>query len=293
MPDQVRHAPAAAGRSLPVLFFPALLLLGVLALSAPVHGQSADELLGQALERQSSQLDGIAGLEMDSRQMGIPSTSRFEVVEDEAGIRHLRFVEMEAMGNIMGGEMEGMGSAGLMDVDLEAFSGTAELLGEAEFGGRTAHQMAVRGGIDEWIPGEELDEDVRFEDGEGTIYLDVETLDFLGMRWEGTVTHEGETHETWLTYEMRDWQETDGFRHAGSIVLETDMARFVLSDEDRAEIRMQLEMIDGGLPPGLPMEGEMGEIIRGIMDQSDNLMRMLEEGIMTVEVEIEAVRVQR
>lgn len=267
----------------------ALLLTAVPAIQA----QSATDLLEEALQRQSAQLEGITGLEMDSRQMGIPSTSRFEVVEDEAGVRHLRFVEMEAMGNIMGGEVEGLGSAGLMDVDLEAFSETAELLGQTEFGGRAAHQMAVRGGLDEWIPGEELDEDVRFEDGEGTIYLDVETLDFLGLRWDGTVTHEGETHETWMTYEMKDWQETDGFRHAASIVLETDMARFVLSDEDRAEIRMQLQMIDGGLPPGLPMEGEMGDIIRGIMDQSDNLVRMLEEGVMTVEVEVEAVRVSR
>lgn len=276
-----------------LLLAPAAALVLLLVAQPSLSAQSAGDLLEAALQQQSAQLEGIRGLEMDSRQMGIPSTSRFEVVEGPDGHRHLQFVEMEAMGNIMGGEVEGLGSAGLMDVDLAAFAATAELLGETEFGGRAAHQMAIRGGLDEWIPGEELDEDVRFEEGEGTIYLDVETLDFLGLRWEGSVVHEGETHETWMTYEMKDWQETDGFRHAGAIVLETDMARFVLSEEDRAEIRMQLEMIDGGLPPGLPMEGEMGQMIQGILDQSDNLLRMLDEGIMTVEVEVEAVRVDR
>ena len=296
---RTRTASAPAPSSaLPTLLLALLatLLAGPLAL----HGQAdaedrANAILGEALERYHGSLVGIQSIEMEVLQMGMPARMRMEVVEQAGAPPRLSPVSVTVMGmEIDPSQADFPGGAGIYETPIDDLIGMYRYVGEVELNGRTAHHLSFTDPDPSGMATEMMGEAaVEFLEGEGGLYLDVETFDMLRMEWIGEVLHEGERESLSMIMVSEDYREVEGYRYPAVTRVETDAARFSMTDEERTMLRAQLDQIEGSIPAGGLPEGEMGDMLAGLQGQMEQFTRMLEDGVMEIELEMRNVRVTR
>ena len=274
--------------------------LALLVATQPALAQSeaelrADEILAEAMARYHASLEGIQAIELELLQMSVPTQMRMEVEWDEAGVPVLRPVSVTVMGTPVPAEQADFpGGAGIFETPLEDLQGAYRYEGEVEVMGRAAYHLSFTDPDPSGMGGELLEEDqLEFLDGLGALYLDTETFDLLRMEWAGEVMHEGSPESLSMYFESEGFDEVDGYRYPQVTRVETDAARFAIGDEERELLAMQLEQIRGSIPQGEIPEGEMGEMMRAVIEQADQLGRMLDEGVMEVVLEMRNVRVER
>ena len=255
----------------------------------------ADQVLAEALDRYHTSLQGIRSIEMEIVQMGMPTHMRMEVVEEPGAPPRVQPVSVTVMGmEIDPGQADFPGGAGIFETPLEDLRGVYRYEGEVELQGRMAHHLSFVDPDPSGMAGEMMGEAaVEFLDGEGALYLDVETFDLLRMEWVGEVLHEGEREPLSMIMVSEDYREESGYRYPAVTRVETDAARFSMTDEEREMLRAQLDQLAGTVPEGELPEGEMGEMMAGLLAQVDQFTRMLEEGVMEIELEMRDVRVER
>lgn len=255
----------------------------------------ADEILAEALDRYRQSLDGVEAVQMEILQMGMPTRMRMEVVREPSGVVRLRPVSVTMMGTqVDAADADFPGGVGIYETPLEDLAGMYRYEGRVEVDGRTAHRLSFTD-PDPSGMSEELmnDEGIEFLDGTGAMLLDVETLDLLRMEWSGRVRHAGEPQTMMMRIDSEGFGEVDGYRYPARTRIETDAARFTMTDEDRALLRGQLDQIRASIPAGQVPEGEMGEMMAALLEQADQLESMLDDGVMVMELEMRDVQVER
>lgn len=283
----------------PLLLLLALLLAvpsAGLAQDDPAAGEGsqaqADEILAEALDRYRQSLEGVEAIEMEIVQMGMPTRMRMDVVREPSGVVRLQPVSVTVMGTrVDAADADFPGGVGIYETPIEELTGMYRYQGLTEVRGRPAHRLSFTdpdpAGMSDELMG---DEGIEFLEGTGAMLLDAETLDLLRLEWTGDVRHAGERQTMMMRVDSEDFTEVDGYRHPARTRIETDAARFTMTDEDRTLLRSQLAQIRASIPAGQAPEGEMGEMMQALLDQADQLESMLDNGVMVMELEMRNVR---
>jgi hypothetical protein len=261
---------------------PVLALGALFAHAEPLEGQTAEQILAQAMALHEQRLAGVQNVTIRQDVMGF-STTTYMVKEMVDGRPVLRPQVVDAAGAAMDPTedlAEFWSDLGML-YDEMAHRWTLE--GESSVGDRATWRLTLTDfeGLD-WVdtpPGQ----DDPFEPRRMVIELDVNELVPLAMVMEGAVVDAGEARPVTMSMRFEDYRTVDGFVHPFRVVTEMDLAQAGLSPEEVAEAREGMEELRRQLE-------QVPEAQRAMMEQMmGEQLERLEQMVAGEAIEVELV----
>lgn len=255
---------------------------GLAAGSVGAEAQSAQDILGEALELHEQRLGGVDDLTIRQEVMGM-STVTYMVKEEMDGRPMLRVHSVD------GADDAAQSSADITDawadprVFYEEWGDRWTLEGEGSVEGQSTWilQLADFEGIDWEDAGLEAD-DAPFEPERMVLELQQGDLVPLRLDIQGDVVEGGTPQPMEATIHFSDYREVQGYLHPHRMVMETDATALGLTDDEMAQALEEIQ----NLPPA-----QREAMAQMMGDELDFLMGMLEGDGIRVEVVVTDVQV--
>lgn len=254
----------------------------LLVLPASAWGQSAGELVRDALRRYEQRMEGVENYTVIQEVMGFETATRFERREIEG---ESVFVVARSRGSEVP-----EGAPRNYRAMLQALGERASLEGAETVDGEECHVFSVTdfsgGAFGQYAPPESAGEwtPVRLR-----LFLDREELLPRKMVFEGEVAREGETTSVTLAALMRDYREVDGVVHPFTMEVHTEGVTPAMTPRERAEMEASMRRLKEQMADMPPQQREMAEETMG--GQLEKMEEMLSSGAMDFTVRVTEVRV--
>lgn len=259
------------------------LILGLSAAGpAPAAGQSAAEVVDDALQRFEQRMEGVRDYTVVQEVMGFESSTTYERRTVDG---HTVFLPRETEGSEAATQtpesyqamLTALGDRGTHDGTESVEGVDCHLLTLEDFSGDAFQDLAPPEAEGEWTP-----ERLRF-------WIDRDELLPRKMTMEGTVTTEQGSRPVTLTALLRDYREVDGVVHPFRTEVRTEGLTPSMSPEERARMEASMEKLKKKMEQMSPEQREMMEQMMG--GQLEKMEEMLATGALDLTVEVKEIRV--
>jgi len=258
---------------------------------APASGQSAQDIISQALEASERRMAGVENLTMRQEVMGV-STTTYMVKEMVEGYPVLRAESVDAMGV----DMDMMEDSWDVWADPRSMYGATmdawTLEGAGNVDGRSTWRLILTD-VDLLDWGEEADweDDAVFEAERVILDMDQERLVPLRMELEGELMGDGGARPVGMVMTFSDYRTVEGYLHPFLTVVEMDMGAAGLSAEEITEAREAMAEFQRELERVPAAQREMMEQMMG--DQMEMFEQVLAGEGIKVELRVTELLVNR
>ncbi|UCF18595.1 MAG: hypothetical protein JSU87_11680 [Gemmatimonadota bacterium] len=258
-----------------------LIAAGILTLviAAPASPQSAEDIIGRALDQYERRMSKIENYTVVQEVMGIEVTNYFEK----------RMVDgrpvFELQDKYGGSEQDELGDMYYAFMDVAK---NARVEGKEKVDGRDCHVLLIDdfSGLD---MGREGDDD--FEPKKGLFYLDTDDYVLRRMVMDGTITADGQQKPVTLDAYFEDYREVAGMLHPFVMRMQMSGLQGSMSQEEIEEARKNLEEMKKQLAEMPESQRAMVEKMMG--SQMENLEKMVNQGSMEFTITVKDLQVNK
>ena len=257
-------------------------LAALLVVPVPAAGQSAGEIVQEALQRYEQRMEGVQSYTVVQEVMGFESSTRFER-KDMDGQTVFVLAGTEGSDAAEGAPqnyhamLDELGEKGSVEGTESVDGEECHVLAVTDFSGDAFAQFAPPESSGEWTP-----ERLR-------LWVDHDELVPRKMVFEGETTRGGEPTPVTMTALMRDYREVDGVLHPFTMEVHTEGVGPAMSPQERKEMQASMRQLKQQMAEMSPQERKMMESMMG--GQIEKMEKMLSSGAMDFTVQVKEIRV--